>query len=74
MRVVHFHRKPDISVFSIEGLFKTVRNYLPKDINCKVEISRYESRGIFKRIYNIAEAAFKQGDINHITGDVNYLC
>ena len=47
---------------------------MPKDINCKVEISRYESRGIFKRIYNIAEAAFKQGDINHITGDVNYLC
>jgi glycosyltransferase involved in cell wall biosynthesis len=43
-------------------------------ISCSVFVSRYDNRGIFKRIYNTVEAAFKQKDINHITGDVNFLC
>ncbi len=74
MHVVHFQRKPGIFAFSVEGLFQTVRNHLPKNIFCSVVISRYLSRGICRRIYNILEVVFKQGDVNHITGDVHYLC
>jgi glycosyltransferase involved in cell wall biosynthesis len=59
--------------FSLERLFADVRDSLPADISCRVATSRYESRGLFKRIYNILEARRRQTDVNHITGDVHYL-
>jgi glycosyltransferase involved in cell wall biosynthesis len=34
---------------------------------------RFESRGIARRLLNVLEAPFHQGDVNHITGDVHYL-
>ncbi len=39
----------------------------------EVSICKYVSQGLFPRIYNIFEAAFRQRDINHITGDVHYI-
>jgi glycosyltransferase involved in cell wall biosynthesis len=38
-----------------------------------VAISKYESNGVWKRVYNAVEASFRQGDVNHVTGDVNFL-
>lgn len=46
---------------------------MPSDINCRVCISRFNSRGIWRRLYNIVEAWFRQADVNHITGDVHFL-
>ena len=46
---------------------------LPEDIIPTVRISKYESNGIFKRLYNSIEAISRQSDVNHITGDVHYL-
>ncbi len=37
------------------------------------QTSRFESKGLWRRIYNVFEAAQQQGDINHVTGDVHYL-
>lgn len=72
-RVTFFQRRPQRNNFSIERLFKDVREALPCDIEPKVAISRYPSRGIFKRLFNILEAIFRQGDVNHVTGDVHFL-
>jgi glycosyltransferase involved in cell wall biosynthesis len=36
-------------------------------------LSRFTSKGFFPRLYNVIEAAFRQGDVNHITGDVHFL-
>jgi glycosyltransferase involved in cell wall biosynthesis len=36
-------------------------------------VSPFVSRGVFRRAYNIAEVAFRQGDVNHVTGDVHFL-
>jgi glycosyltransferase involved in cell wall biosynthesis len=33
----------------------------------------YESSGIFKRLANAIYCIFRQGDINHITGDIHYV-
>jgi glycosyltransferase involved in cell wall biosynthesis len=33
----------------------------------------FESNGLWKRLANAIYCAFKQGDINHITGDINYV-
>jgi glycosyltransferase involved in cell wall biosynthesis len=72
-KVVFFHRKPQTNNFSVEVAFQTIREALPKEVECDVAESKFDSRGFFRRVYNILEAVFRQGDINHITGDVHFL-
>jgi glycosyltransferase involved in cell wall biosynthesis len=38
-----------------------------------VAVSRFESNGLLPRLYNTVEAALRQGDVNHVTGDVHFL-
>lgn len=74
MKVVFYQRKPRPNKnFSIEILFDRIRSQLPKEIVTVTEISKYYSKGLIKRIYITMDAAFKQGDVNHVTGDVNFL-
>lgn len=74
IRVTFYQRRArEYNNFSIENYFKAVRSALPANIISKVCISKYESNGIFKRLYNSIEAFPRQSDINHITGDVHYL-
>ena len=71
-KIVFFHRKMPF-YGSIELYFSGVRNCLSSNYNLKVFQSKYNSQGVFKRIFNIFEAFFHQSDINHITGDVHFL-
>ena len=74
MKVVHFIRKRrQFSNYSIEGFYKNIRFELANEIEIETIECPYESNGIFRRLSNSIYAAFKQSDINHITGDVNYL-
>lgn len=73
MQVNYFERKPSQGNFSMERVFAEVRKNLPADITAKRYVSRFTSHGFFKRLYNIFEAAIRQGRINHITGDVHFL-
>jgi glycosyltransferase involved in cell wall biosynthesis len=73
LKVVFFQRKPRGSNYSVEGLFKAIREAMPNDIECKVAIPRFVSSGVIRRIYDLIEAYFRQGDINHIAGDVHFL-
>lgn len=73
MKVTFYHRRPQVAWFSIERLFADVRRALPEGIDAKVSVSRFPSRGFFWRVYNMFEAAFRQGNVNHITGDVHFL-
>lgn len=73
MRVTYFQRRPAQGCYSLENYFASVRRNLPPDICATVAESRYFSRGVFPRVYNILEASLRQGDINHITGDVHIL-
>lgn len=74
MKVIHFNRKPRVNAnYSIEGFYKNIRSELNSRLDIKSIECSYESNGLFKRIYNIIYASFKQKDVNHITGDVNYL-
>lgn len=72
-KVVFFHRKPKITNFSVEIAFQIMREALPVEVECVVAESKFDSKGVFRRIYNIIEASFRQGDVNHITGDVHFL-
>src|SRR5215210_1670387 len=72
--VVFFHRKPrNVGNYSVEFIFEDVRKRLQEHIRAKVAYSTYESSGVLKRLYNALEVIFRQSDVNHITGDVNYL-
>jgi glycosyltransferase involved in cell wall biosynthesis len=74
MKVVFFQRKPRPNKnFSLEILFDQIRAHLPKDIESITEIAKYYSEGFFKRLYITIDAVFKQGDVNHVTGDITFV-
>jgi glycosyltransferase involved in cell wall biosynthesis len=73
MKVVFFHRKKYLGVYSIEILFEQIRKSLPPEIVSIQKELRFISRGFLKRLYISIEAAFCQGDINHVTGDINFI-
>ncbi len=71
--MTYFHRKPRGLQFSIERLFRDIRAALPDRVCASVAVSRFCGSGIFSRVWNIVEAWARQGDVNHITGDVHYV-
>lgn len=73
MTVSYFLRKPGHGFYSIERVFEDVRQDLPQSLGARVHVSRFESRGFFRRLYNMLEAALRSGQLNHVTGDVHYL-
>ncbi len=73
MRVTFYHRKALALHHSVERYFRDVRASLPPDVHARVATSRFMSTGVFRRIYDIGQASLRQGDINHITGDVHFL-
>ncbi|MCG8390500.1 MAG: glycosyltransferase [Cytophagales bacterium] len=69
MRITYYLRDPREGNYSIEKIFKALGNRL-KD---KFEVSFFyidSDKSVFK---NLRSARKAQGDINHITGDVNWL-
>ncbi|MEY4508998.1 MAG: hypothetical protein RLZZ450_1120 [Pseudomonadota bacterium] len=74
MRVVYFMRRPRPGQnHSVEHIVEGVVNALSPNIEAVRAVSRHLSVGVLPRIYNIVEAAFRQGDVNHVTGDVHFL-
>jgi glycosyltransferase involved in cell wall biosynthesis len=74
INVVHFQRRPlaDIS-YSLETYFENVRAHLPVDVVATARVAPHASRGVWRRVYDAVWAAFRQGDVNHVTGDVHYV-
>jgi glycosyltransferase involved in cell wall biosynthesis len=73
IRVTQYQRKPYGSFFSLERVFDTLRQSLPANIVARGWTCRFQSRRFVRRLLNLIEAPFHQGEINHITGDVHYL-
>lgn len=73
MKVVHFQRKKESFMWSMEKLFTEIRTHFPSDLSIIVEESPFFSHGLLPRIKNILTAQKMQGDINHIIGDIHYI-
>ena len=73
LKITYFQRHPSPSAYSIERVFDDVRKALPGYIQPSVHVVRYQSRGIWRRLWNTFECINEQGDINHITGDIHYI-
>jgi glycosyltransferase involved in cell wall biosynthesis len=54
-------------------VFEAIRRSLPSEVAAEAWVCRFQSQGVARRLFNLLEAPFHQGDINHITGDVHYL-
>lgn len=73
-RVTYYQRKPrSVGNYSVEFIFDDVRRRLSERIEIKMSYSRFESAGLFKRLFNCIEAIFRQSSVNHVTGDINYI-
>jgi len=74
MQTVFFFRKANAPWHhSIEELFETIINALPVSVTPVRYIMKRNSTGLWNRMINTIDAAFHQGDVNHITGDVHYI-
>lgn len=73
MKIVYFQRKQNSSYYSIERVFDDIRNSLDGNIRWKIHVCLFYSTGIIRRFLDCCVAAFHQGDVNHITGDVHFL-
>lgn len=73
MYITYYHRRPNTTNFSVERFFDDVRKALPANVQSRVVVARFASRGLLRRLYNVCEAPFFQGEVNHVTGDVHYL-
>ena len=71
-----FFRKPIYGInFSIENWYlEMIKKFRNKDFEFKIKICPFKSKGhIRARFLNIIWAFFNQGDVNHITGDINFI-
>lgn len=72
LRVTLFSRRKG-SAWSVERIFADLATHLPQGVEARFCHNRFQSRGFFKRAYDIVRAVGHQGDVNHVTGDVHYL-
>jgi glycosyltransferase involved in cell wall biosynthesis len=70
-----FMRKPlPGDHYSIERLYESVVSALPPDrYKVRILVCPFEGKGLFRRLALIIWAACLQGDVNHVTGDMNFL-
>lgn len=74
VNVTFFHRKPRPSAnHSLEFIFQDVRERLTGLICSRKATCPFVSSGLFRRLANSVFALWQQGDVNHVTGDVNYV-
>lgn len=70
--IVYFHRKPRLGNFSVENLFKDIRDELSNKYDTIHYEAKYYSNGLLKRLLLAFDFMKHQGDINHVTGDINF--
>ncbi len=69
LSITYFYREPRKTGVSIEGIFKLVKECL-KD---EADIKEFYCEAGLSRLQNTRRAELAANDINHITGDVNFL-
>jgi glycosyltransferase involved in cell wall biosynthesis len=73
VKIVHIHRRPLSTQFSIEGYFSRVRESLPSDVDVETHVVPCFSRGVLSRLRNGLSAWATHGDVWHVTGDIHYV-
>jgi glycosyltransferase involved in cell wall biosynthesis len=70
--IVHYHRKPRLTGnYSLEAIFQDVRQRLP-EWPIKQVVAPCLSNGLWRRIRIVLHAWWNQGEVTHVTGDINF--
>jgi glycosyltransferase involved in cell wall biosynthesis len=72
MRVVQLQRRSFVGHYSMERVFTQVRGQLPTGIDVEVHVTSQYNKGVLPRLRTMLEARHHQGDVTHVTGDINY--
>jgi glycosyltransferase involved in cell wall biosynthesis len=74
VQVTYFHRKsrPNAN-FSIELVFENIRRELAGRIDAQVCVAPCYSNGLVRRLRIALHARRRQGQLNHVTGDTNFI-
>jgi glycosyltransferase involved in cell wall biosynthesis len=62
-----------VANYSVEAIFDDVRRRLAGRIRPRISVERFPSQGLFKRLWLCLEALFRQGEVNHVTGDISFV-
>ena len=74
VKVTYFLRRRRAGAnFSVEQIFEDLAQRFGEKYKVIQYILPYVSSGLFKRIGNIITASRNQSDVNHVTGDINYV-
>jgi glycosyltransferase involved in cell wall biosynthesis len=73
VNVRYFFRYPKPGFFSIEELFGVISNSLPFTISHDKIFVSSKGASIVSILKNIVNARLMQSEVNHITGDINYI-
>lgn len=73
LNVTYFQRKPRVSSYSLEFIFSQLREDLANRINPTVCIAPCYSNGVIRRLIIMLDAWWRQGSLNHVTGDINFV-
>ncbi len=73
-KITYFQRKRrEGANFSLEQIFDDLASRLKFNYLINQRILPFVSSGFYKRIFNMIYVVFFQADVNHVTGDVNYV-
>lgn len=72
MRIILFQRNSPDS-FSIENVTATLARYLEGKADIRTHVLPFINTGIINKIKNTMDVISKQGDVNHITGDIHFI-
>jgi len=73
-RITYFQRRRRKGAnFSVEQIFIDLVSRIGNRYTVDMRTVPYVSSGLFKRLFNAIYVIFHQGDINHVTGDINYV-
>jgi len=73
VEVVHFQRKPDVGHYALENFAASIREHVSDAVRVRLEVCPHLSCGVMPRAKSVLHARRRQGDVNHITGDVHFL-
>ncbi len=73
MKITYFFRKPSPAFHSIEEQFFNMQSKLNNECEFVNVFAKYHSKGFFRRIFIMVQAFLNQNQINHITGDINFI-
>ncbi|MDB9964276.1 glycosyltransferase family 4 protein [Vicingaceae bacterium] len=73
-KITYFQRKRrKVANFSLEQVFEDLIGRVKNKYEIQQKGMPYVSSGFFRRLMNVIDSVFYQGDVNHITGDINYV-